>query len=412
MIIRTTMELIKQIYRCPFMWRIAMKDELTRKIKENEQYAVDIRGYLHKHPELSGEEYETSAFIKSELDKIGIPYISVGTTSILATIQGEKPGKCIALRADMDALPIQETIDWDIKSEKPGVMHACGHDAHSTMLLTAGKILWELRDKICGTVKLFFQEAEEKGGGAHFFVDGHYLDDVDNVMALHVYPAEEVGYYSIGYGYRTATGGNVDITINGKGGHSSKPYQTINPVIVASEIVNAINQRVAYGFDTFDTVTLTPTVIMTGTKSNIIPEEAKITYNARFYDTKYHEIIEQMTTQTAKGIAEAYGAKVEVRYRGFASGSVYNDEKCVDRCLKVMEELHGKECIHITPGAMFGEDFARMTSIKPGLMVMVGSLKPSTEYVPLHNEKTRIDNGALTYGISLLAGYTLKFLNE
>lgn len=389
-----------------------MKDELLRKIKENEEYALNIRSYLHKHPELSGEEYGTSAFIKAELDKIGIPYFGIGTTSLIATIQGEKPGKCIALRADMDALPIKEEVDWEIKSEKEGVMHACGHDTHVTMLLTAGKILWELREKLCGTIKLFFQEAEEKGAGARYFVEGHYLDDVDNVMALHVYPAEDVGKYSIGYGYRTATGGNADITVKGKGGHSSRPYQAINPVIVAAEIINAINQRVAYGFDTFDTVTFTPTIISTGTKSNIIPEEAKITYNGRFYDCKYHEILESMVRQTAKGIAEAYGAEVEITYTPFASGSVYNDKECVDRCLGVLEDLHGKDCIHITPGAMFGEDFARMTAAKPGLIVMVGSLKKGTEYVPLHNEKTRIDNGVLPYGISLLAGYTLKFLNE
>ena len=388
-----------------------MREKILDMVRQNEEYASAVRRHLHMHPELSGREFATSRFLKAELTKLGIPYEETGETSIVATITGGVPGRTVGLRADMDALPIQEKNEIEFGSVNDGVMHACGHDCHMTMLLTAGKILNEMKDGLPGRVKLLFQESEEQNRGSRFIIGGGFLDDVDTLAGLHMNPEEDVGKIDIGYGARSAGGCLAKITVRGQGGHSSVPFKAVNPITVAMEIMNAINLRMAYEFDSFDQVVLTPTMLDAGSKSNIIPNDAVLQYNGRFFDEKFIPLLEDVVRRTAETVAALHGAKADVEYMGSVEYIVKNDDASVDRSLAVIGELFGPDCAVISRPAMFGEDFSFMLRKVPGVFALVGGAEDG-RYVPLHNECTWISPRALPYGIGFFVGYALKFLGE
>ena len=234
-------------------------------------YVIEMRRYFHQYPEKSLEEYETSKRIKEELDKMGIPYISVANTGVIATIEGKNPGKTVALRADMDALSVVEENDSiDYKSKIDGMMHACGHDGHTSMLLGAGKVLNDMKDEINGTVKLFFQPAEEVAQGAKAMIADGALEGVDGVFGIHLWTDLECGKISVEEGPRMAAADIFKIIVKGKGGHGSLPQQGVDAVVVSSAIIMNLQSIVSRETSPLDSVVVSIGALHSGTRFNVI----------------------------------------------------------------------------------------------------------------------------------------------
>lgn len=386
-------------------------ESIEKRIAALTDYLVEQRRYFHSHPELSCKEYNTSRRIKEELDKMGIPYETAGETSVVATIKGALPGKTVAVRGDIDALPILEMTGVPFASKTDGVMHACGHDCHITFALGCARFFGEMRDELKGTVKVVFQEGEEVGAGARKILAAGLLDDVDNIAGLHVTPEIDLGKFGTGYGPRMASGGGVVIKIIGKAGHSSTPYKAVNALSVAGQVVSAINRVAAYDFDPFDQVVLVPTIAHAGTKVNIIPGEAEITYNYRLLDMKYAPIIAEKAMRAAQRTAEACGATAEVTVQSFGMVSLSNEKESTDRAIKVMKEQFGDDAAQITRPVMGGEDFAAYLQKIPGTFAFIGAARDGN-YQNLHTDKSLPDEDVLALGTQFLVAYALDYLNE
>lgn len=385
--------------------------DIEKLVEENYDFLVEVRKYFHRHAELSGQEYETSAFIRKYLDKWEVPYEVVpGHTSIVATINGEKPGKTIAIRGDFDALPITENTGVEYSSEHEGVMHACGHDVHATYMLGAAKILKDLKAQIPGTVKILFQEAEETGEGADRIIKAGLFEGVDEVFGLHTAANEDVGLFTLGSGVMSTYGGAIKIVVNGKGGHSSVPHKTVNPLLVASQIISALNAFVAYSFDSFDQVVLVPTVFHSGTKSNIIPDTAELQYNFRLLDIKYGEILKTRVKEIAENVVASYGAEIEYEFWGPGT-AVINDEKSIARADRLIRKHWGDDAVKYVRPGMGGEDFSKYQELAPGAFIHVGGAYNGV-YKVHHTDKTFIDERAIKYGEELLLYYVFDYLNN
>lgn len=384
---------------------------IKKLVDDNREFLLDSRRFFHQHAELSGEEWETSAYIKKHLDEWGVTYEVVpGHTSIVATIEGENPGKTIAIRGDFDALPIAENTGVEYPSINENVMHACGHDVHATYMLGAAKILKDLKSEINGTVKILFQEAEETGQGARRIIDAGLFDGVDEVFGLHTAAEEDPGVFTLTPGVSSSYGGGAKITIKGSGGHSSVPHLTVNPIIVASQIINAVSNYVAYGFDVFDQVVLVPTVIHAGTKSNIIPDDVELWYNFRLLDKKYGEILHKKLQEIADSVARSNGAAIEYDFYGPGT-AVVNNEDSVNRAARLIREHYGDDAaVYVRPN-MGGEDFSLYQELAPGAFVHVGGAYGGVKRVH-HTEKTYIDDSAIFNGEELLLYYVFDYLSE
>jgi amidohydrolase len=258
------------------------------------QYAaefIEVRHHLHAHPELSYQEFETSKFVQNKLKQFGIPFEIKATTGVIGLIAGKNPGKrIIALRADMDALPIREENEVAYKSINDGVMHACGHDVHTTCLLGAAKILSELKNEWEGTIKLIFQPGEEKNpGGASLLIKEHVLEDPkpQAILAMHVHPGLELGKLSFRSGKVMASADEIYITIKGKGGHAASPQYTIDPILIASHLIIALQQIISRNNNPFNPSVLSITSFQGGTTTNVIPNEIKLMGTFRAMDEEW-----------------------------------------------------------------------------------------------------------------------------
>ena len=260
------------------------------------------------YPELSCHKYETATYIKSELEKFQIPYVVTGESCIVATISGNREGKTVAHRGDIDALPIQENTGVDFASRNEGVMHAC----HAAFMLGSAKILNELKDEIPGTVKVIFQEWEEIGAGAIKIMSSGLVNDVDNIVGLHVTQELDLGKFSLGYGIQTSYGAGAIIKVLGKGGNIAYPEKSVNALIVVGQIVTAINAAVAYEFASDQQVVLVPTIIRSGAESNGIPDTAEIAYNFRTLNRINIDALKRIMENIPQNIAKAYGAEARV----------------------------------------------------------------------------------------------------
>ncbi len=383
---------------------------INAKVLENKDYLLKVRRHIHENPELSLQEYETSKFIQRKLDELGIPYQVIEGRSIIATITGGVPGKTVGIRGDIDALPVQEKTDLPFASKVPGVSHACGHDCHGAMVLTAGKILNEMKAELKGTVKLIFQEGEELLAGALNIIKTDLIDDCDNIIGIHVSSSDDTGKFFTGYGPRSAKGGKGVIKVHGQGGHSSIPHKAINAVAIACQIVNAINLAVAYEFDRQESVVFVPTIIEGGYKDNIIPGDATITYNARCFEDKYDTVIAEMLQRVAENTAKAYGATVEIEYTPMGK-AVVNEEASVNRGIGVIHEMLGEDALVMKGAMMGGEDFAYLQTKAPGAFFTFGTAKDG-KYTPAHSEYTMQDEDALPFGVEFFVRYVQKYLSE
>ena len=384
-----------------------MIDKIRQLAADYSAEFIAVRKHLHTHPELSYLEYETSAFIQEKLKSWHIPFTIKATTGVVGIIEGkDASSRIVALRADMDALPITEQNDITYKSVNEGVMHACGHDVHTTCLLGAAKILNETRQHWSGTVKLIFQPGEEKNpGGASMMIKEGVLQDPapERIFALHVHPGMEVGKFSFRGGMIMASADEIYITIKGKGGHAAAPQFTADTILIASQLIVSLQQIISRNCDPFNPSVLSITSIQGGNTTNVIPSEVKLMGTLRAMNEEWrfraHEIIK---TQT-KMIVEALGATADVNI-DVGYPFVYNDIDLSARARTSAEKLAGEENVSETELRMGAEDFAYYSQQIPACFFRLGAGNRSKGITSnVHTPTFNIDEGAIEKGIAMMS---------
>lgn len=383
--------------------------ELSKKYK---QYVVDMRREFHMHPELSMQEERTAKRIMEELTKMGIPCVSIAGTGVLGIIKGKYSGKTIALRADIDALEVTEKNDVPYKSQNEGIMHACGHDSHAAMLLGAAGILNDMKDELKGTVKLMFQPGEEVAKGARKMIEEGVLDGVDEVFGMHVMGNFPTGKIAIGSGARMASADVFKITVKGKGGHGSMPHLAVDALLAASAIVMNLQSIASREVSPMDTVVVSVGKLVSGTRFNVIADEAVMEGTTRCFSYEVRDKLPEMMRRIIKSTAETYRAEAELEYN-FLTAPTINNEASTERARKSIEKLMSKDAVMEMPKVAGSEDFSEFLEKVPGTFVIVGTANEAkgTCYAN-HHPQFDIDEDMLEYGAALHAQYTVDFLNE
>lgn len=400
---------------------------LSSKIKAlSKQYftkVLEIRRHLHQHPELSFKEFETSKYIQQQLSAAGISFTTGHVeTGVIALIKGKNPEKkTILLRADMDALPIEEKNNVTYKSANPGVMHACGHDVHSSIGLGAAFILNELKNEFEGTVKIMFQPGEEVlPGGASLMIAAGVLENpkVDKAIALHVFPSMEAGKVGFKSGMYMASTDELYITVNGKGGHAAMPAEYINPLLIASEIIMEINnQYMLPGVLKGTMGENIPTVVAFGKiegkgATNVIPDKVEIAGTLRTMDEKWRESIHQQLKNIVKKVSDKYNIASVLRVeKGYPV--LFNDEAFTNSCFSVAQNYLEKENVEELPLRMTAEDFAFITQKVPSCFFRLGTGNKANGITSgVHTSTFNIDENSLEIGMGLMAQLAISELNN
>lgn len=374
---------------------------------------TELRRKLHREPELSWEEFKTTQFICEYLDGLSIPYKKTEPTGVIAEIAGGQPGKTVALRGDMDALQVEElNKDLSFASQEDGKMHACGHDAHTAMLLVAAKALNEIKEELPGTVRLLFQPAEEVAEGAKIMVEQGAMEGVDNVFGIHIWSQMPTHKVSCTPGPSFASADIFKVTFKGKGGHGAMPHDCIDAAVVASSFVMNVQSVVSRTIDAQQPAVLTIGKMTVGTRFNIIAENAVIEGTVRCFDPETRDHIEKQLQHYAENTAAIYGAKAEVEYiRG--SLAVINDEYSAQLVQQVASEAFGESVLFNEKPTMGAEDFSFFLEKAAGSFALVGSGNPKkdTEWAH-HHGKFNIDEDALATGAELYVQYAWAYLNE
>ena len=373
------------------------------------------RRYLHQHAELSFQEHETTAYLVSELEKMGIPVITFEDyTGCIAVIEGGKPGGTVLLRADIDALPIQENSGVDFESIHPGVMHACGHDCHAAMLLGAARLLWEQKEELKGTVKLLFQAAEEVFVGSHYYWDKGYLNDVDAAMGIHVWPTMDSGYMAIKDGELMASCDNFKMTIHGVSAHGSMPHQGKDAIVCASAIITNLQTIVSRYNDPRSTLVVTVGVIKAGTQFNIITDTAVLEGTVRAYSNECRDLAENRIRAIAEGTAAMYDCTVDLEYLRLEPPVRNEDAALNATARKAARKLYGEDAVREISPVTGSEDFSYiMEKIPSSLFMFMGCRDEETGSVhPVHNEKFRINENILQRGAAQYAQFAAEWLEE
>ena len=368
---------------------------------------ISIRHYLHKHPELSFEEFNTSLFIQDKLKSWGISFEVLAKTGVVALLKGQdSDSRIIALRADMDALPIQEENDVDYKSVNDGIMHACGHDVHTTCLLGAAKILQQTRDQWKGTVKLIFQPGEEKNpGGASIMINEGVLENPspEKIIALHVHPGMEVGTFSFREGKAMASADEIYISIKCKGGHAAAPQYTADSILIASQLVVSLQQLISRNNDPFNPSVLSITAMNGGNTTNVIPSEVKLMGTFRAMDEtwrfKAHELIINQTKQLVTAMGAEADIRIDVGYP-----FVFNNPQLTAAARKHAEAYAEVDVVFETELRMGAEDFAFYAQKIPGCFFRLGAGNKAKNITSnVHTPVFNIDEAAIEQGIGMMA---------
>ena len=369
-------------------------------------YVVDIRRKIHSNPELSTQEFETSKLVQEELDKIGVPYEICGKlgTGVLATVKGALPGKTILLRGDMDALPVVEETDVPFKSKNEGKMHACGHDCHTSSLLTAAHILNDIKDELHGTVKLAFQPAEETAQGAKDMIAAGALEGVDGVYGMHVWSGVPVGTACAAAGGRMASAGMFEIWVQGKGGHGAEPANCIDAITCTTAIVNSLQTIVSREFRPIDAAVLTVGRIDAGFRWNVIADKAYIAGTTRCFSNEINKAFPEKIERIAKGVAEAYRCTVECKFTDLVPPTV-NHPFMASICEGAIKTILGEDANFDFEPTTGGEDFAFFIDAAPEQMGAICLLGVRNEAEGCcyehHSPKFKVDEAALLNAAAL-----------
>ncbi len=384
-----------------------MQEKIKSLAKKYFTEFVEIRRHLHANPELSYQEFETSKFVQNKLHEFGIPFSVIATTGVVGLIKGKNPEKrIVALRADMDALPITEENDIPYKSTKVGVMHACGHDVHTTCLLGAAKILNELKDEWEGTVKLIFQPGEEKNpGGASLMIKDGVLENPtpQAIYALHVNTILEVGELSFRSGKVMASADEIYITVKGKGGHAASPHITIDPILISSHLIIALQQLISRNNNPFNPSVLSITSFNAGNTTNVIPNEVKLMGTFRAMDEtwrfKAHELMRNLTSNLVQSMGGEADLHIDVGYP-----CVMNNEKVTAEAMKLAGDYIGAENVSETELRMGAEDFGYYAQQIPACFYRLGTMNTAKGITAgVHTPIFNIDEKAIEIGIGMMA---------
>lgn len=385
----------------------SLREQIQRLAKQYSPEFIEVRHHLHAHPELSYMEYETSAFVQEKLQQLGIPFRVIAQTGVAGVIEGKNPGKkIIALRADMDALPIQEENNVPYKSLREGVMHACGHDVHTTCLLGAAKILQETRNDWEGTVKLIFQPGEERNpGGASIMINEGVLQDPapQAIFGLHVHPQLETGKLSFRSGQVMASADEIYITIKGKGGHAAAPHLTADTILIASNLVVSLQQIISRNRNPLSPSVLSVCSIQGGHTTNVIPSEVKMMGTFRALDEEWrfkaHELIRRHATNLVHAMGGEIDLHIDVGYP-----SVYNNEKLYTVARALGEEYMGEQKVETTEMRMGAEDFGYYTQKIPGCFYRLGVMNVAKGITSgVHTPTFNVDENAIEIGMGMMA---------
>ncbi len=383
--------------------------ELAKKYK---QYVIDLRREFHSHPEPSWKEFETSKRVKRELDRIGIPYKVIGDPGLVATIEGARNGKTVALRADMDALEVTEANDVEYISQNEGISHACGHDAHMAMLLGAAEVLNEMKDEIAGTVKLIFQPAEEMVSGAETMIKGGCLDGVDTIFGIHIVGFLPIGLVCAQEGARLSSADTFKLTIKGQGGHGGMPHQGVDAVIAASAVAMNLQSIVSREIDPSESAVVSIGMFNAGTRNNVIADKAELEGTIRLFNLEIRKQMPEIIERIAKNTAQAYRADAELTYIPGVPPTI-NDAVCAKRAVETVRKVVGDDAVFEVPPVTGAEDFAFYSLKVPGVFAFLGAGNEAKGAIyPQHHENFTIDEDALEIGTALHAQYALDFLSE
>jgi carboxypeptidase Ss1 len=383
----------------------------TRKI---EHEIIETRRAIHQRPELAYKEKATSKLVANKLRALGLEVrTGIGGTGVLGILRGQQIGRVVGLRADMDALPIEEMADVDFRSREKGVMHACGHDTHVAMLLGTANLLANHRKDIAGTVKFFFQPAEEHGGrgGAKPMIEDGVMKNpkVDFVFGLHIDGDLESGVLAFRSGPAMAAPDTFQIRITGRGGHGAYPHQTIDPIYIAAQLVVALQGVSGRMIDPVQPIVISIGSIHSGTKENIIPDQAILQGTIRTVDEITRKRTKAKVGEVAKGVCRAFGAKAEVEFEKDAYPVMVNDERVTEKARKILGKMPGTR-VKVKPLQLGGEDFSRFLHEAPGTFYFLGTKNPAKGCIyPNHSPRFKVDEEVLKFGSASLAQLAMEF---
>ncbi|MBI44951.1 MAG: peptidase M20 [Candidatus Marinimicrobia bacterium] len=378
-------------------------------VKSIKNYIISTRRDIHKHPELSFQEYRTSQLVADELEKFGILVKrNIGKTGVVGILKGKVPGKTVALRADMDGLPIQETSNIPYKSINDGVMHACGHDAHTAILLGAAKVLAKYKDNIKGIIKFIFQPAEEGYGGAKFMIKDGAIDEVDEIYGLHVWNYQKSGTVGIQSGPVMAAADMFTIKIKGIGGHGAAPQGTVDSIVISSYLIQSMQTIISRNTNPLESTVITFGQINGGYNFNIIADEVILKGTTRSYTEENRHLIKTRMKEIIKGTEKMFGAKIDLQYKdGYPP--VVNNELVTSNLKNIAKSIVNENVIppYLSMG---GEDFSYFSNVVPGCFFFLGSAPKDREPMstPQHCSHFDIDEDAMLIGSSIFVKIGLQ----
>jgi amidohydrolase len=385
-----------------------MKQNLETEIASLTGQIVAWRRDFHRHPEVAFQETRTAAVVREFLEGLGLAVRSAGGTGLVAVLDGKKGGKTMALRADMDALPVQEEGEKEYISQNRGAAHACGHDGHMAMMMAAVKVLTGRKNDFGGRVVFLFQPAEEKPpGGAKRMVEEGVLEGVDAVFGLHLWQSFPTGMIGVLKGPMLAQADNFNITVKGKGGHGAMPHTAVDPIVAAAQIIVNSQTIVSRSVDPLKPCVVTFGVIHGGTTHNIIPAEVAMAGTVRTFDLAVQALAEKRLREIAEETAKAFGASCRVEYMS-GYPAVVNDAAMVDFATGVAKKVLGERCLVAFDPIMGGEDFAYYLQKVPGAFIFLGA--GDGHEFPHHHPAFDIDEKALPMGVLLLTSLALEYL--
>jgi amidohydrolase len=372
---------------------------------------IEIRRHLHAHPELSGKEHQTSAYIAGVLSSCGLSVQeAVGKTGVVGELVGKgSDRRTLAIRTDMDALPIQENLSLDFASANPGIMHACGHDVHATLGMGTAMVLSQLESDLPGNVRFLFQPAEEIALGAKWMVEDGVMKNVDAIYGVHVFPSIPARQIGIRYGALTSAADNLEIVIQGESGHGARPHQAIDAIWIAAQVITSLQQAISRTQNPLHPIVLSLGQIEGGRAHNVIADRVTMKGTVRSLHPESYDNLPHWIENIVQGICQIYGAKCQVDYRRGVP-SVHNDDTLTQIIEVATREAWGDESVQILPEPSLGaEDFSVYLENVPGCMFRLGVGSANKTNYPLHHPKFEIDEDAILTGVVTMAYAAYKY---
>jgi amidohydrolase len=394
------------------------RDDMLSRIQEIAAHLtprlIEIRRHLHSHPELSGQEHQTAAFVSGVLSSSGLQVQEgIGRTGVIAELSGQSTvQRCLAIRTDMDALPIQEITAVDFASRNPGVMHACGHDIHTTVGLGTAMVLAELQEYLPGKMRFLFQPAEEIAQGARWMIADGAMTGVDHILSLHVFPTITAGSIAVRYGALTAAADNLDLTIIGESGHGARPHEAIDAIWIASQVITTLQQAISRTQNPLRPVVFTIGQIMGGRAPNVIADQVSLKGTVRSLHPETHANLPGWVEGIIAGVCEPYGAKYHLNYeRGVPA--VHNDHRLTQLIERSAQEALGIEHVqNLSEPSLGAEDFSLYLDHAPGAMFRLGIGFPHKTNYPLHHPQFEADEQSIITGVMTMAYSAYRYWQE